>query len=90
MEEIFEGQGTLKSINYGEKYNVEYEVHFITSIKPGTIDTPPTSRTRAVVEIIRSTDGTTLPDGDYELREEGIYIKLNNTNDAWTVVDSHL
>ena len=70
-----------------EEIEVDYEVHFYTSLRAVRGGFPPVVERNAEVLSVRGIDGRDIPEGHYELQTDDEHIRLNHLGGGvWAVL----
>jgi len=87
MRETLSGRAPLRALGPAQDtYEVDFEIHFDTEIRTIRSGLPPVPKISATVTMMRSTDGRSMPAGQYELAAEGEFLRLQNLGTSWHVI----
>lgn len=87
MRETKSGRARLLALGPApEAYEVDFEIHFDTELRTIRSGMPPVPKTSATVTLMRSTDGRSIPAGQYELAADEEFLRLQNLGFSWHVI----
>lgn len=87
MRETKGGRAPLRGIGPApQAYEVDFEIHFDTELRTFRSGMPPVPKITAIVTLMRSTDGRSIPVGHYELAADGEFLRLQSLGFSWHVI----